>query len=177
MKERLNHATTKSAHPQVHVYYYYSVLLSLYLVCIPQNYSQIVYYSIAGLTIYFNYLAWGLGIEVTDMVVLHQSITIILSPQPPAGSFPAHVNSSNYHTESSVHLGWSHDWLYPSGTMAASYQPLSQRPHRAKAPSVDNLPLHYFPSHLMNSTTADSYRSVENGGTLNKISPQALNNV
>ena len=97
-------------------------------------------------------------------------------PQPPACSFPAHVNSSNFHTQSSVHLGWSQDWLHPSGTMAVSYQPLSQLPHRAKAPSRDNLPLHYFPGHLMNSTTADSYRSAERGRTLNKDA-QALNSV
>lgn len=106
-----------------------------------------------------------------------QCLSYTLPPQPPAGSFPSHVDSSNYHTQSSVHLGWSRDWLHPSGTMAASYQPLSQLPHRAKAPSTDNLPLHYFPGHLMKSTTADSYRNVENGSMLSKIKPQALNNV
>lgn len=102
-----------------------------------------------------------------------------LTPQPPPGSFPAHVNSCNFHTESSIHIGWSAEgnWLHPQGTMAGSYKPLAQVIHRAKAPSKDNLPLHYFSGHLTNSTTADSYRCLDLGHKLNRINPEALNDV
>ena len=100
-----------------------------------------------------------------------------LPPQPPAGSFPAHINSCNFHTESSVHLGWSHDWLHPSGTMAASYQPLSQVIQRAKAPSTDNLPLHYYSGHVTNSTAADSYRGLGHGHKINKTNANTMNSV
>ena len=69
----------------------------------------------------------------------------IPSPQPPSGSYPHHVDGSNLHTFSRVHLGGSRFYRYSTfgSTMADSYPPLSAPTHRIRAPSRDNIPLNY----------------------------------
>lgn len=98
-------------------------------------------------------------------------------PKPPAGyCYPIHVDSSNLHTFSHVHLGSSPLQAGCLSTMADSYHPIARSIKRVRAPAKDNIPLDYYPGHLGHSTTADSYPS-HAGVRLEQPHPTALHNL
>ena len=79
-------------------------------------------------------------------VAIYIHTSVFGSPQPPAGSYPAKVNSSNLHTASSIFIGHTHHTLVPpSATMATSYQPRPAHTQRVRAPPKDNIPFDYYP--------------------------------
>ena len=64
--------------------------------------------------------------------------------QPPIGSFPEYVNSSNLHTLSHVHLGHERRIPVDQSLMKKSYRPLSKvGVKRVRAPLKDNIPFDY----------------------------------
>ncbi|CAI8009065.1 hypothetical protein GBAR_LOCUS6141, partial [Geodia barretti] len=80
---------------------------------------------------------------------LSHSTTSSTHRPPPAGSYPAKVNSSNLHTASSIFLGHTHHTLVPpSATMATSYQPRPAHTQRVRAPPKDNIPFDYYPGYM-----------------------------
>ena len=65
--------------------------------------------------------------------------------QPPSGSYPTHVDGSNLHTLSHVHLGASPLQPIHNSTKTDSYPPISAPILRVRAPERDNIPLNYYP--------------------------------
>lgn len=76
---------------------------------------------------------------------INHTTTGTVHAEPPPNSYPHHVDGSDLHTLSSVHLGGSPFYRYSTcgSTMSRSYPPISAPTVRVRAPEKDSIPFDY----------------------------------